>query len=108
MALGVVQIFFFSTNSNSTTQNYPKTIYLNTLLIYTFSSPIVQIQSSVLVHRVAWGFFSQQIQVLRPKITLEWCIERLCYLISDEVKINDFLGRLLAAPDLNLEAPYFS
>ncbi len=30
---GVVQIFFFSTDSNSTTQNYPKMIYLKTLII---------------------------------------------------------------------------
>jgi hypothetical protein len=63
-------IFFFSTDSNSMTQNYPKMIYLKTILgnlyrnfitsqiislalIYTCPSPILQIKSPVLAYRVA-------------------------------------------------------
>ncbi len=88
---------FFSTDSNSTTQDYPKTIYLTTLLIYTCPSPILQIQSPVLAYRVTWDLFSQQIQVLHPKITLEWYIGRVYYLFPDKVQINDILGPFLAS-----------
>ncbi len=45
--------YFFSTNLNSTTQSYPKTIYLKTQLIYTCPSPILQTQSPALAYRVA-------------------------------------------------------
>jgi hypothetical protein len=105
------QNIFSRTDLNSTTQNYSKTIYLKSLLIYTCRSPIFQIQSPVLAQRVAWNFFSQHIRIiLHPKITLEWYIGRLCYLISDEVQIHDYLGPLLTSywsPGSNLEAPYF-
>ncbi len=63
--------------------------------------------SPVLTQRGAKNISSRRIRILHPKITLGWCIERLCYLISDEVQIYDYLGPLLAAPASNLEAPYF-
>jgi hypothetical protein len=94
--IGRGQKYFFSTDLNSTTQNYPKTTYLKILLIYTYPSPILQIQSPELAYRVTWCFFFLSRFLSNPKITLEWCIERLSYLIPDEVKIHHFLGPLLA------------
>jgi hypothetical protein len=52
--------------------------------------------SPVLSQRGAQNILSQHIRIL-PKISLEWCIRKLCCLISDGVQSHDYLGPLPAS-----------
>ncbi len=84
---------FFSTDSNSATQNYPKTTYWKSLLIYTCPSTILQIQIPLLVHRVTWCLFPQQIRILHPKITLEWYIDDIWWWGQNSWYFGPLAGR---------------